>query len=347
MNWKAKLARAFFLLTLVIVSMIGAAWRIGVTSAQQFPESQIELRTDNAPVVGQPYVVDIFANIAAPAYGFGVQIKYDPAVLQLDLQQDGDSTFVPLRVGGVFVGAQRIRNNQATDGTMATVDAVYTLLPPAEPVQGVGFIGRVTFTVLQAAPAQLELVTPRLIALDNGTALDMPLVVGQPLLLNQDAAPVVAEAPVTVEAAPVVQVVETAPSITEAPMVETVLATVDTPRDVLDQMARTSTIMNAVAIGLLIMMGLMLAVMTISTFMDAMEGAKAQRSMVRAYAYAARSVAQANQRTVVDSYRVNGRSSTPAPDDTLARAMTIPSRTVQMRRLMSVARRRGPDTNEL
>jgi hypothetical protein len=345
MNWKAKLARAFFLLTLVIVSMIGAVWRIGVASAQQFPESQIELRTDNAPVVGQPYVVDIFANIAAPAYGFGVQVKYDPTVLQLDLQQDRDTTFVPLRVGGVFVGAQRIRNNQATDGTMATVDAVYTLLPPAEPVQGEGFIGRVTFTVLQAAPAQVELVSPRLIALDNGTALDMPLVMGQPLLLNQDAVPVAAS-PVTVEAAPVVQVVETAPSIVEAPVVENVLATVDTPRDVLDQMARTSTIMNAVAIGLLFMMGLMLAVMTISTFMDALEGAKSQRSMVRAYAYAARSAAQVNQRTVVDSYRVNERRA-PAPDDTFARAMTIPSRTVQMRRLMSVARRKGPDTNDL
>ena len=347
MNWKAKLARAFFLLTLVIVSMIGAAWRIGVTSAQQFPESQVELRTDYAPVVGQPYVVDIFANIAAPAYGFGVQVKYDPAVLQLDLQQDGDSTFVPLRVGGVLVGAHRIRNNQATDGTMATVDAVYTLLPPAEPVQGEGFIGRVTFTVLQAAPAQVELVSPRLIALDNGTALDMPLVVGQPLLLNQDAAPIVAEAPVPVEAAPVVQVVETAPSIVEAPVVENVLATVDTPRDVLDQMARTSTIMNAVAIGLLFMMGLMLAVMTISTFMDALEGAKSQRSMVRAYAYAARSAAEANSRTVVDSYRVNERRPRSA-DDTFARAMTIPSRTMQMReRLIAAARRKGPYTNEL
>ncbi len=345
MNWKAKLARALLLLVLVIVSMFGAAWRISVTQAQQFPDSQLELRSDNLPELGQPYVVDIYANIAAPAYGFGVQLQYDPAVLQLDMQQDSDTTSVPFRVGGVFVGAQRIRNNQATDGSMATIDAVYTLLPPAQPVQGEGFIGRVTFTVLQAAPASISLISPRLIALENGTALDMPLVVGAPLLVNQDAVPVVADTSVTVEAAPVVQVVETAPVAAVEPVAASVLSTVDTPRDILDQMSRTSTIMNAVAIGLLLMMGLMLAVMTISTFIDALEGVKAQRSMTRAYAYAVQNAAQASSRQVVDSYRANRPKSSDgyvAP----ASIMTIPSRSLSMRRLMAVARHKGSDAND-
>jgi hypothetical protein len=334
MNLKAKIARTLFLLMLGMLSMIGAAWRYSATQAQQYPESQIELRSATAPQVGQPYIVDVYANVAAPAYGFGAQITYDPAVLQLELQRDNDGTLVPLRVGGVFGSAQRIRNNQASEGTSATLDAVYTLLPPAQPAQGEGFIGRLTFTVLQDAPAQIELVSPRLIALDNGVAVDLPVVMGAPLLLNQQAEALSAE----VVEQPVVQVVETAPIPAAQPVAQSVLATVDTPRDILEQMNRTSMIMNAVAIGLLVMMGLMLTVMTISTFIDALETAKAGRSMNRSYAYAVRVPAQPQlarpQRQVIDSYR--------APE-----TLTLPSRSEQMKRLMATSRRRGPETNDL
>lgn len=344
MNWKSKLARAMFLLLLAVFSMVGAAWRYTATQAQQFPDSQIELRSQNAPQVGQPYVVDIYANIAAPAYGFGTQIQYDPTVLQLDMQQDADGTMVPLRVGGVFGSAQRIRNTQAAEGSSATLDAVYTLLPPAQPVQGESLIGRLTFTVLSDAPAQLNLVSPRLIALDNGTALDMPVVVADSVQVTQAAAaPVVADTPVTVEAAPVAQPAQ--PPVAEAAQVtQSVLATVDTPRDVLDQMARTSSIMNAVAIGLLVMMGLMTAVMMISTFMDALTGAKAQRSPTKAYAYAnTKPEVNTTERKVVNSYRA--RTGTVMYDDVESEAQTMPSRTLLLNHLLSEARRRKRQQN--
>lgn len=291
MTLKAKMTRAAFYLALCMLSAFGAAWRYGATSAQDFPPSMIELRADTQAQVGQPYIVDVFANIAAPAYGFGVQISYDPTILQLDLQADVDTTQVPLRVGGVFMSAQRIRNSQESDGTRATVDAVYTLLPPAEAVTGEGFIGRITFTVLQPLASQVELVTPRLITLNDGMALDLPVTPSTPLSFAAAAANEVVQVVPQEVIAPEVAVVAPAPAVEAAPVVNSIIETVDTPTTVLAEMNRTSNLINAVAVGLLTLMAVLLGVITVSNVLDAITTARNPQPMpARAFAYAGRPI---------------------------------------------------------
>lgn len=292
MNLKEKITRAAVFLTLCVLSAVGAAWRYSATSAQDFPPSLIELRADSPAQVGQPYIVDVFASIAAPAYGFGVQISYDPAVLQLDLQADVDTTQVPLRVGGVFISAQRIRNSQESDGTRATVDAVYTLLPPAEAVTGEGFIGRLTFTVLQPNASQVELVTPRLITLNDGMALDLPVTPSVPLAFSAAPASEVVQVVPQAITTPEVAVVAPAPAVESAPVVNSIIETVDTPTTVLAEMNRTSNLINAVAVGLLTLMAVLLGVITVSNVLDAITTARNPQQPVpaRAFAYTGRPI---------------------------------------------------------
>jgi hypothetical protein len=89
-----------------------------------------------------------------------------------------------MQAGGVFVGAQRIRNSAQVqaENNAGSLDVVYTLLPPAQARQGAGVLGQVTFTVLQEGPTQIRLVNPRLIALENGVARDITLTLGEPVL---------------------------------------------------------------------------------------------------------------------------------------------------------------------
>ena len=330
MTLKAKMTRAAFFLALCVLSALGAVWRYGATSAQDFPPSVIELRADSPAQVGQPYIVDLFANIAAPAYGFGVQITYDPTVLQLDLQADADTTQVPLRVGGVFMSAQRIRNSQESDGTTATIDAVYTLLPPAEAVTGEGFIGRMTFTVLQPTASQVQLITPRLITLNEGMALDLPVTPSTPLAFSgAPANEVVQVVPQTVST-PEVAVVAPAPAVEAAPVVNSIIETVDTPTTVLAEMNRTSNLINAVAVGLLTLMAVLLGVITVSNLLDAITTARNPQPVpARAFAYTGRPIPprQKAQRPTPAKpiYTPPAPSNVMPPED--EEMPTIPSRT--------------------
>jgi hypothetical protein len=147
----------------------------------------------------------------------------------------------------------------------------------------------VSFTVLQEAPTQLELVSPRLISLTDGTAADLPVSAAPALALMQTtSAPetvsqVVPEAPLAVEQPASVALV--ASSEETLVLADNVLASLNTSSDILAQMNRTTTLMNAVLIGLLTMITLLLAVISISSVVDAIEAARTPR-MRPAHAYA-------------------------------------------------------------
>jgi hypothetical protein len=275
MNIRAKLARASLFVTLCALSAFGAAWRYSASGAQEYAPSLIELRADSLARVGETLVVDVYANIAVPTYGFGLQVAYDATVVQLETQQDSAGAAVPLRVGGGFAGAQRIRNTNEIADTSGLIDVVYTLLPPAEPAQGEGFIGRLQFLVLQDAPVTLELVSPRLIALEDGSAVDLPVTAGQALALTPEAAaaPVVVDAPQQLQTvtAPVAAV-----PVAQQPLVES-LTSVNTSDDVLSQMSRTNELMNTVLIGLLAMVTLLFGLISITTLADAFSNSRAPR----------------------------------------------------------------------
>jgi hypothetical protein len=292
MNLNGKIARTGLYLTLCLLSAFGALWRSTAIQAQDYPPSQVELRADSQPQIGQPYFVDVYATIGAPAYGFGVQVSYDANVLQLDLGTDADGTAVPLSLNGLFNGAQRIRNSQTVDGNIATVDAVYTFLPPAEAVAGEGFIGRLSFTVLQAVETQVTLVSPRLIALNNGAALDLPISESAPLtvaLASIDAAAVPAEAVVQPVTPPQAVVIETQPVVPAEPIAENIINQLETPGSVLAEISRTNTLINTVAIVLLSLMAVMLGGVTISNLLEAISGARQPQPVhARAYSYADR-----------------------------------------------------------
>ncbi|MCC6614789.1 MAG: hypothetical protein IT320_15015 [Anaerolineae bacterium] len=306
MNLKQKIARAGLLMFLCVLSAFGAAWRYSASQAQDYPTSALELRADTIVQQGEELVVDVYANIASPAYGFGFQINYDPTLLELQPQEDVSGAAVPLQVGGVFANAQRIRNEQSTADGTATIDTVYTLLPPAEAAVGESFIGRLSFLVLQEAPVELYLESPRLIALDGANAIDLPVNSTEVLALNPgmaieetvvDAADTMqaANAPVVDTAAaseadlasrarmaPPAQVVDA--ETQSLPALDSAVATLNTPNDALAAMSRTSTLMNAVLIGLLTMITILLGVISVSMVLDALTTARAPKPTL-AYAY--------------------------------------------------------------
>ncbi len=336
MSIRAKLARASMFIMLCLMSAFGAAWRYSTSAAQQYAPSLIELRVDSLARVSETLVVDIYANIAVPAYGFGLQVIYDASVVQLLTRQDSAGADVPMRVGGGFAGAQRIRNTNEVNEGSGLIDVVYTLLPPAEPTQGEGFIGRLEFTVLQEAPIEIELVRPRLIALENGTAVDLPVTVGQKLSL----APLAALAPV-VAANPMPQTQpEVAPAAAvpaaQQPLVES-LTSVNTGRDILTEMNRTNTIMNTLLIALLTVVTLLFGVIALSTLADAVSTSRAPRP-VPAPAYVGRS------RSAAASSRSRTRQ---AQAEKLHRPVHLDSGSAAKQRLAARRQRLLVDTQDL
>ncbi|MBE0688580.1 MAG: hypothetical protein IH587_00480 [Anaerolineae bacterium] len=343
MNIKAKIARAALLVFLCLLSAFGAAWRYSASQAQDYPTSLLELRADTLVQQGEELLVDVYANIAAPAYGFGFQIDYDPAVLELQLQQDESGASVPLQVGGAFASAQRIRNVQETVDGGAMIDTVYTLLPPAEAAIGESFIGRLSFIVLQEAPIEIRLESPRLIALDGANAVDLPVQSSEVLALS----PGMPIQETVVDAADAAQTADTgelalasrsrlaAPApVTPvepqtAPALDSVVATLNTPNDALAAMSRTSSLMNAVLIGLLTMITILLGVISVSSVLDAVEMARTPRPAL-AYAYAPRSNVQATYVKPRSQARPQPRPNVPSPRVIPDMEMTIPSRSVLM-----------------
>jgi len=134
-----------------------------------------QLQAPQAVQPGQQFTVDILANIATPAYGFGFRLRYDPAYVQLVGQTDAEQVAVSLLLGDLFQHAQAIRNMQQQEGADAFIDAIYTLMPPATGSQGEGKVGSVMFKALQAGPTQIELIKPRLIGVNRGQATEIPL----------------------------------------------------------------------------------------------------------------------------------------------------------------------------
>lgn len=189
------LGRSFRLLAALLLPALAAlALPAPIASAQgidDLPSDSVHLLATGQPILGQPFTVQIVTNVATPAYGFGFQLEYDAARLQVETRPDAEGSPVAMQPGAVFLGAQRIRNSALAlaDSGIGTLDVVYTLLPPAQARQGAGVLGQVTFTVLQEGQAQIRLVNPRLIALEGGVARDIALTLGDPVLtLNVGAA---------------------------------------------------------------------------------------------------------------------------------------------------------------
>lgn len=334
MKLKGKIARAALFVLLCLLSAFGAAWRYNMTRAQEYPTSMVELRADSLVHQGEELVVDVYANLAAPAYGFGLQINYDPTQLELQPQEDNSGVDVPLRVGGVFSGAQRIRNVQETVDGSAMIDAVYTLLPPADAAIGESFIGRLSFIVLQEAPLEIHLQNPRLIALDGATAVDLPVESSEVLALAPgmpvQETVVDATGPTTageIALAPETQIAQPAPvalaDVQAAPALDDVVATINTPNDALAAMNRTNSLMNAVLIGLLTIITILLGVISVSSVLDAIMTARMPQPAL-AYAYVQRPTPQPAR--VAPPQRP--RRATPHPVVIAEMEPTIPNRSV-------------------
>lgn len=185
---RPPLGRYLSLLTAILIPALAALVLPAPSASAQgiddLPPDSVHLVAIGQPILGQPFTVQIVTNVSTPAYGFGFQLEYDAARLQVETRPDSDGSPVAMQPGAVFLGAQRIRNSAlalAETGT-GTLDVVYTLLPPAQARQGAGVLGQVTFTVLQEGQAQIWLVNPRLIALEGGVARDITLTLGDPVL---------------------------------------------------------------------------------------------------------------------------------------------------------------------
>lgn len=151
--------------------------------AAELPPDSLHLIAPDRVAVGQSFSVSITANVGTPAYGFGFQLTYDPSHLRVEARADADGQLMPVQAGDLFRTAQRIRSSQTAEAGTALLDVVYTLLPPAQAIQGIGTLGTVTFTVLQEGPAEIRLLNPRLIALEGAAARDISLALGEPALM--------------------------------------------------------------------------------------------------------------------------------------------------------------------
>jgi hypothetical protein len=172
---------------LVVFTLVAAcvswAGMVRAQDAVELPPDSLHLIAPDRVAVGQSFSVSITANISTAAYGFGFQLTYDPSHLRVEARADADGQPVLVQVGDLFHTAQRIRNSQTAESGAARLDVVYTLLPPAEAIQGVGTLGTVAFTVLQEGPAEIRLLNPRLIALEGTAARDISLALGEPALM--------------------------------------------------------------------------------------------------------------------------------------------------------------------
>ena len=176
------LRRLLVILALAAACMSGTGM-IRAQDAAELPPDSLHLIAPNYVAVGQSFSVAITANVSTPAYGFGFQLTYDPSHLRVEARADADGQPMPVQVGDLFRTAQRIRSSQTAEAGAARLDVVYTLLPPAEAIQGIGMLGTVTFTVLQEGPAEIRLLNPRLIALEGTAARDIALALGEPALM--------------------------------------------------------------------------------------------------------------------------------------------------------------------
>lgn len=109
--------------------------------------------------------VNIIAEDVVDLYGVEIHLTFDPGILtaqDADPDKDGiqieDGGFLPIDQG--FAVANNV---EEAEGRIAYA---VTLLNPAPPVSGSGTIARVTFDVLQDAPATIDIEKAKLVAVD-------------------------------------------------------------------------------------------------------------------------------------------------------------------------------------
>jgi hypothetical protein len=188
-----------------------------LTVSLSMARAQTELQPDSVQLVlgdapasltkGQTFIVNVVSRMETPTYGFGFQVQFDPKQLQVFPRPGRDGASVPLVVGELFGRKpQGVKNAvEAVPNTLfSQIDVVYTLLPPAAPMQGQGVLGSIAFTVIGESKSDIRLLNPRLIQVTNGQAADIPLKIGTAALtVDTTSASVVAQSqPVSSPAAP-------------------------------------------------------------------------------------------------------------------------------------------------
>src|SRR5258706_15241221 len=174
-----------------LILLLLTVWMGGAQSGLDPDSVQIELADSSAPLSkGQTFIVNVVSRMETPVYGFGFQVQFDPKQLTVFPRPGRDATASPLVVGDLFGhDPQRVKNavEAAPDAALSQIDVVYTLLPPATPIQGSGVIGSIAFTLIGDGKSEIRLVNPRLIQVNNGQAQDISLKIG-PSILTVDAA---------------------------------------------------------------------------------------------------------------------------------------------------------------
>ena len=146
-------------------------------AAEGLSADAISLVEREAPEGDEYVLVEVQSNIATPAYGFGLQLTYDPTYIRPVNRADVDGAEVFAPVGDIFQSAQRVINrDEETETGKRHLDVVYTLLAPAAPIEGEGTLVSVLFEKLQPGDSAIELANPRLISLNDGVAADVDLV---------------------------------------------------------------------------------------------------------------------------------------------------------------------------
>jgi hypothetical protein len=177
-HWATKWAVQWVLLWLIVFP---PGTLLAQTAANPVDIIGLQVLDDAAALaVGQTFIVNVQAAIDTPTYGFGFQLRYDPAVLQLFARPDTGDSVVPFVPGDVFpAGLQRVRNLDfpVEGNTWHEVDVVYTVLPPADPATGSGNLGSLAFTILDTQETHIELHSPRLITAVDGQAKDIAVTI--------------------------------------------------------------------------------------------------------------------------------------------------------------------------
>jgi hypothetical protein len=112
--------------------------------------------------------VDVVAENVTDLYGLEVHLKYDPAVLA---PQDAkpEQNGVQIEVGSLLPASQGfVVANQAKEAE-GEITFAMTLLNPAPAVSGSGPVARVSFKVLQAVPATIDIEKATLVSVNLET----------------------------------------------------------------------------------------------------------------------------------------------------------------------------------
>lgn len=110
-------------------------------------------------------VVDVVLEDVTQLYGADVQLRYDPAQLQV---QDASSRLEGIQItpGALLPDDQRLVVQNVVDPDQGLISFAATLINPAPAVTGGGSFATITFRVIGAGPLVIEVTRAELVAVD-------------------------------------------------------------------------------------------------------------------------------------------------------------------------------------